>query len=211
MAVSSPHDFFAMAVSVRAECGMALKLFRSTGYSSILSPGETIVAMHPAWLVAATSAWIGFACNVDLWRQLSIGPDAGAGLVRALVLGIFMTAGCALVLSALCWRKTLKPAATVMVFLAALTASTIWGEAVPMDASLMEKRLSSLVLPSWAILLRWQVSALLVGLALLPSVWIWHTRVRRLSGPQQFGMNVKGAVLAAAALVASGLLLRGYV
>jgi len=191
---------------------MALKLFRSTGYSSILSPGETIVATHPGWLVAAISAWIGFACNVELWRQLAIGPEAGAGLVRALVLGIFIGAGCALALSALCWRKTLKPAATLMVLLAALTASTIWAEAMPVDASLLEKRLSSLLLPSWASLLRWQVSALLVGLALVPIVWIWHTRVRRLTGPQQLAANLKGAALAGTVLAAGGfLLLRDFV
>jgi glucan phosphoethanolaminetransferase (alkaline phosphatase superfamily) len=191
---------------------MALKLFRSTGYSSILSPGETQAATHPGWIVAAVSAWIGFVCNVALWRQIAAWPDDGAGLVRAVTLGIFIGAACAIVLSVLGWRKTLKLAATLMLFLAALAASGIWGQALPVDATLMDKRLSSVIVPSWASLLRWQTSALLVGLALLPTVWVWHTRVRRLSGPQQLGVNVQGGVLAGIALAASGfLLLRGVV
>ena len=58
---------------------MSLKLFRSTGYASILSPGETRVATHPGWLMAAVSAWVGFACNVALWRAFVAGwRDLGA-------------------------------------------------------------------------------------------------------------------------------------
>ena len=48
---------------------MSLKLFRSTGYSSILAPGESRVATHPGWVILAISLWIGFACNVALWRE----------------------------------------------------------------------------------------------------------------------------------------------
>ncbi len=191
---------------------MALKLFRSTGYSSILSPGETRLAMHPGWMVAAVSGWIGLVCNVALWRQMWVWPDDGAGLVRAIMLGILVGAVCAVVLSVLGWRKTLKPAATLLIFLAALGASKIWGEALPVDATLLDKGLSSLLLPSWASLLRWQVSALLAALAVVPTVWIWHTRVRRLSGPQQLGVNITGVLLATALAIASGfLLLRGLV
>jgi len=186
---------------------MSLKLFRSTGYSSILSPGETRLAMHPGWMIAAISAWAGFACNVALWRQLRAWPADGSGLVRALALGAFIAAGCALVLSVLGWRKTLKPAGTLILFLAALAACAIWAQALPVDASLLDKRLSSLILPSWASLLGWQVPTLLVGLALVPTVWVWNTSVRRLPGPQQLGVNVAGALLASAVLAACGYLL----
>lgn len=185
---------------------MALRLFRSTGYSSILWPGETTTAMHPGWLVAAVSGWIGFVCNVALWRQLVAWPDDGAGLVRALALGLLIAAGCALILSLLGWRKTLKPAATLLLLLAAMAASRIWGEALPFDVALADKRLSSILLPSWTSLLHWQVSALLMALA-LPVVWVWHTSVRRLSGPQQLGVNITGALLAGVTLGASGFLL----
>ena len=63
---------------------MALKLFRSTGYSSILAPGETRIATHPGWLILAISLWIGFACNVAVWREVRT-LGAGPGLARTLL------------------------------------------------------------------------------------------------------------------------------
>ena len=69
---------------------MTLKLFRSTGYSSILVPGETRVAMHPGWLGMAISLWGGLACNVVLWRALASGSAAATG--RALILALLLAA-----------------------------------------------------------------------------------------------------------------------
>ena len=55
---------------------MSLKLFRSTGYSSILAPGESRVATHPGWVILAISLWIGFACNVAAGPKIwLIGSD----------------------------------------------------------------------------------------------------------------------------------------
>jgi glucan phosphoethanolaminetransferase (alkaline phosphatase superfamily) len=189
----------------RQNATMSLKLFRSTGYESILSPGETRAAMHPGWVIAAISVWAGFACNVALWRELWAGDKAG--LAWALVLGAFIAAVCAVFLSVLGWRKTLKPAATLILFVAALTACAIWGQAIPVDASLLQKRLSTLILPSWASLLRWQVSALLMVLALAPTIWLWNTQVRRLPGPQQLSINMMGILLASILVAGSGFLL----
>jgi glucan phosphoethanolaminetransferase (alkaline phosphatase superfamily) len=185
---------------------MSLKLFRSTGFSSILPPGEARTALHPRWIVLVTSLWAGFVCNVALWRARWALPD-GAGLVRALVLGTFIAAACGTVLSLLGWRKTLKPAATLVLLLAALSASAIWGKALPLDGGVADLRLASLMLPSWASLLRWQVSALLVVLAMAPMVWVWNTRVRRLPGPDQLASNLVGTLASGAVLAASGFLL----
>jgi len=191
---------------------MSLKLFRSTGYASILSPGETQrTTMHPGWVILVASLWAGFACNVALWRDLWASPGA-TGLPHALVLGAFVAAACAGVLSLLGWRRTLKPAATLILFLAALSACAIWGQAQPLDGSFADMRLSALMLPSWASLLRWQVSLLLVGLAVIPAIWVWNAPVRRLAGPDQLTVNIAGMLLALLALAASGfLLLRGLV
>lgn len=183
---------------------MSLKLFRSTGYESILSPGETRLARHPRWIVLGTSGWAGFACNVALWRELWALP-AGAGLAHALVLGTFVAAACATVLSLLGWRKTLKPAATLVLLLAALSAAATWGQASPADGT-AGLHLSNLV-PSWASLLRWQISALLVGMAMAPMLWVWNSSVRRLPGSEQFGSNVIGMLAGGAVLAASGFLL----
>jgi glucan phosphoethanolaminetransferase (alkaline phosphatase superfamily) len=189
---------------------MALKLFRSTGYSSIFAPGQSRVAMHPGWMIAAISAWAGFVCNVALWRELAGAGGDGMGLARALSLGLFISAGCAVVLSVLGWRRTLKPAGTLVLLLAALAACSIWAQVLPVDASLLDKRLSSLILPPWASLLRWQVWALLTVLALAPTVWVWNTKVRRLSANQQLSVTVMGILMGTALLAASAYLLMDF-
>ena len=183
---------------------MSLKLFRSTGFSSLLDAGETRVSMHPRWIIAATSIWAGFVCNVALWRELASG---GSALPQALALGAFVAAVCAVVLSVLGWRKTLKPAATLVLFLAGLAACAIWAQALPVDAGLLEKQLSSLVLPGWASLLHWQVCVLLAALALAPAVWVWRAKVRRLPGPKQLSSNMRCILAAATVLAGSGFLL----
>lgn len=182
---------------------MSLKLFRSTGYSSILVPGETRITKHPGWLVLATSAWIGFACNVALWRSLLSGDPAPAW---ALTAGVFVAAACAFLLSLLGWRRTLKATATLLLLVAAVAAAGIWSQSAPVDASLWGKGPAAL-LPPWASLLGWQVPALLVVLGVLPMLWVWQTQVRRLAGPDQLAANALGMGTAAALMAAAGWLL----
>ena len=172
--------------------------------------GESRVAVHPGWIVAATSLWIGFACNVKLWRELS-GGAGPRGLFDSVALGAFIAADCAIVLSVLGWHKTLKATATLLLVLGALSASAIWVQSLPVDATLAERKLSTLVLPPWTSLLQWQVPVLLAALAVLPTVWVWNTRVRRLPGPQQLNINVIGTLVSCAVLAMSGFLLsRGF-
>jgi glucan phosphoethanolaminetransferase (alkaline phosphatase superfamily) len=186
-----------------------LKLFRSTGYaSSLLVPGETRVAMHPGWMVLAVGLWAGLACNVALWRAAVGTGEDGMGLVQALLLGTFAGAACAAVNSILGWRKTLKPAATVLVAMGALLACGISSQALPVDLGLFDRPLSSLLLSPWASLLHWQVPTLFTVLGVLPVIWIWTRDVRRLSGPHQLRVNLAGMALATCVLAASGYLLR---
>jgi lipid A ethanolaminephosphotransferase len=187
---------------------MSLKLFRSTGYSSILMAGETRVAMHPGWLILFTSLWVGLVCNIDLWHALG-GSTGGGGLGQAFTTGAFAAAAGAIVLSLLGWRKTLKPAALLIVFAAALAASAAWQTAVPADSAAAGMHMSSLPALSWRGLLHWQIGAILAGLALPPAIWICKTRVRRLSGNKQLGVNLTGILAAGAVLAPSGFILFG--
>jgi lipid A ethanolaminephosphotransferase len=186
---------------------MALKLFRSTGYSSILMAGETTrLALHPGWMILAASVWAGFVCNVALWRQVGGAPADGMG--PGLALGLSAAGACGVVLSLFGWRKTLKPTATLILFAVALTATSIWSDGVPIDGALLARSLASLILPSWASVLRWQVMLVLGALALVPVVWMWHTPLRRLPGPEQLSVNIVGSLIGAAVLAVGGWLLR---
>lgn len=182
---------------------MGLKLFRTTGYSTLLMPGEEHVAMHPAWLVLAVSLWLGLACNVELWRVVS--RTAGASLVAALTSAALIAAAAGLVLSLLGWRRTVKAAATLLLFAGALVACGLWVQALPIESlwTLAPRRL----LPSWPNLLRWQVPVLWVVLGLLPALWVWQKQLRRLTGPQQLRSNLVGMAIAGTVLGAGGVLL----
>jgi lipid A ethanolaminephosphotransferase len=181
---------------------MALKLFRSTGHSTLLMPGETRLAPHPGWLVLAASLWLGVVCNVALWRALA---GAGVGSRTALAVGGLLAGGGGVVLSALGWRRTLKPAITVVLFLGALVACGLWVQGLPVE-SLWTQRPRAL-LPPWASLLGWQVPALFAALALLPVAWMWSQPLRRLTGPVQLRANLWGMVLGAAVVGAAYVLL----
>lgn len=186
---------------------MALKLFRSTGYHSILAPGESRVGTHPGWLILATSLWIGFACNIVLWRHLRSLDTGGTSLGRTLLAGAFIAAACATLLSLLGWRRTLKQAATALLLLAALSASSLWVQGIPIDGKLLDRGLRTLLLPPWPGLLRWQFPALLIALGLLPMLWVWQLQVRRLPGPEQLAANAAGMLLGMITLAGSGWLL----
>ena len=159
--------------------------------------------MHPGWLVLAVSVWIGFVCHVALWRAMGSSPSS-TDLARVLLSGAFTTGACATVLSLLGWRRTLKPAATVLLILAAVSAWGIWAEALPLHRQLFDGGLPRLVVPPWPSLLRWQVAALLVTLGLLPLLWVWQTQLRRLPGPQQLAANATGMAMGVALLFATG-------
>ena len=190
---------------MKQNAAMSLKLFRSTGYSSILSAGETRTAMHPGWIILATALWAGFACNVGLWRLVSgtAGVDGG----RTLLWCVFAAAACAVLLSLLGWRRTLKPAASLVLLLAALSACAIWSRGFALNGKLSDLPLASLMFPSWTSLLRWQAIALLVALGAIPMVWVWNARVRRFGGPQQLRVNLIGMATGGALLAATGFAL----
>jgi glucan phosphoethanolaminetransferase (alkaline phosphatase superfamily) len=175
---------------------MALKLFRSTGYSTLLQPGETRVARHPVVVVAAVSLWLGVACNVGLWRLL-LGQESLRDAVAATAL---LAGGSAVVLSLLGWRRTLKLASTVLLLFGALLACGLWAQELPID-SLWEQRPRAL-LPGWTSFLRWQGIVLMLLLAVFPIVALWNLSLRRLQGPAQMRWNLVGAAMGAVLLAA---------
>ena len=172
---------------------MSLKLFRSTGFHSILTPGEARLALHPAKAVAMVAGWVGVACNVRLWQAL-LGGDLQA-LAAALAAAAGLAGAAGLVLSVFGWRRTFKPAATFVLLGAALFAGGILTQGVPPSALVDESTRLSAMLPSWASLFRWQVPTVLVLLGGMPVLWLWNTQLRRLSGPAQTKANLVGAFL----------------
>lgn len=184
---------------------MSLKLFRSTGYSTMLLPGEARLAPSPARAVVAVSAWVALGCNAGLW-QAAVDLDILA-LVRALARSLMLYGIVAATLSLVCWRRTFKPLASTLLVLAAAAAASTWLHRLPSDfVNAAPERL----FPGWAALLDWRVSTLLALLGLVPVLVLWSTQLRRLSGPAQLRANLQGlglgALLAAAGALSVQLL-----
>jgi lipid A ethanolaminephosphotransferase len=174
---------------------MALRLFRTTGYSTLLMPGEARLAPHPAKAGLWASLWLALACNVAVWRVLG----GALELARPALASAAIIAGASgIVFSVLGWRRTLKPAITVALIAAALLACGLWTQQLPIDA--LWRRPPRSLLPSWADFMRWQVLVLVLVLAVVPIVSLWNTSLRRLPGPAQLRANILGVVLFAAVL-----------
>lgn len=181
---------------------MALRLFRTTGYSTLLMPGESRAATHPAKLVLWASLWLGVACNVGVWRFLAGTLDARLAFGSvALIAG-----GSGILLSLLGWRRTLKLAITLALIGGAMVAAGLWNQRLPIETLWLGPPRS--MLPAWTSFMRWQVLALVLVLAVVPIVWLWNHPVRRLSGPVQLQSNITGSVLAALVFGAGLYLLR---
>ena len=174
---------------------MALKLFRSTGYSSLLMPGESRLAPHPLWLVLGASLWLGVVCNVGLWRLVG----GTATDVRSALASVLLLAGAnGLFLSLFGWRSTIRLAVTVALIAGALLACGLWSHQLPIET--LWHGPSRIMLPAWASFLRWQVLLLLLALALVPIVWVWNHSLRRLSAQRQLRSNLLGAIVSALSL-----------
>jgi lipid A ethanolaminephosphotransferase len=181
---------------------MALRLFRTTGYSTLLMPGESRVATHPGMLVLWASLWLGIVANVAVWRWLGGSLDARHALASSLVI---MGASGAL-FSLLGWRRTLKPVITFTLIGAALVAAGLWSQQLPIET--LWQGPPRTLLPSWASFMRLDVLGIVLVLAVVPVVWLWNHAVRRMPGPRQLQSNITGAMLAAIVMACGIFLLR---
>lgn len=166
---------------------MSLKLFRTTGYSTMLLPGEARLAPSPAWAVAAVSAWVALACNVGLWQGM-VDLDI-AVIAQALAQGLVVGGVAGAMLSLVCWRRTFNPLASTLLVLASASAAGTWLHKLP---ATFGHAAPERFFPGWAALLDWRVSTMLAVLGLVPVLVLWGTQLRRLTGPAQLGANVKG-------------------
>lgn len=180
---------------------MALKLFRTTGYSTLLMPGEARLAPHPRRLVLWGSVWLALACNVGIWRFLLQRTDDWRNTVASVLVIGGVTAA---FLSVFGWRRTLKPALTLALLAGALCADGLWSRQLPIEA--LWQGPPATWMPGWASFVRLQGLALMLVLALIPIVATWNAQMRRISGPAQLRANVAGVVLGAL-ILGAGLVL----
>lgn len=157
-------------------------------------------------MVALISLWMATACNVPLWRAVAALPGQGSlrGWLFSIAFVLIVAAGNTALLSLLAWRFTLKPAATVLVLMAAFGAYFMMTYGIVIDASMLTNVLQTDVHEAGD-LLSWRMPITVLVLAGPPLLWLYKRPVRRLSTLRLLGHNA--LLLAVAIAVVVGCLM----
>jgi glucan phosphoethanolaminetransferase (alkaline phosphatase superfamily) len=180
---------------------MGLRLFHITEFAqSRLSPAAQRESRHPAPLLLLASLWVAIVGNLPLWRELARLPmDSGPLLWVGLCFGLLTTAVLGIVLSLLNWPGVLRSIITVLLWLVALNTLLLWAghgalqlnlQPAVWKAALVQLR----ALPTWQLLLGFGL------LAVVPSLWLWHIRVKRVALLARLPQNALLAVIFAGLL-----------
>lgn len=200
---------------------MGLKLFRSTGHSSLLDTRTAAAWNHHAWqhkaapagrnplmLLVIVSVWLATIGNWALWRTLArlgqmntVGDYAFAAAFAVIIFG-----GIGFVTALLAWRRSIKWVLIIWLLMAALGMHFMLTYGIVIDDTMIVNVLQTN--PSETRdLLNFRMLIVLLSVAGLPILWLWRQPVRRLTWLQQGGRNiafmVMCAVLAAVALLMS--------
>ncbi|MDQ3060206.1 MAG: phosphoethanolamine--lipid A transferase [Pseudomonadota bacterium] len=162
--------------------------------------------MRPLWLVMLVSVWIATAGNIALWRTLAHLPglSGGQAVILGVALGLVIALASAGLLSLLAWRWTLKPAITLFLVSAAFGAYFMLTYGVVIDKTMMVNALQTDGRETRD-LLNWRLAATVLGLAVLPGVWVWRQKVSR-PGLARQALNNSLSVAGACALLVLVLL-----
>jgi lipid A ethanolaminephosphotransferase len=160
----------------------------STFFGSVATPSQR--ALHPAWAVVLISVWLATVCNLPLWRKVAMLPGQGSlrGWGFALAFVLIVAAGNAALLSLLAWRLTFKPAATVLLLMAALGAYFMMAYGIVIDASMLTNVLQTDLHESRD-LLTWRLPVTVLALAAPPLLWLYPCRLRCLGAWRQLWHN----------------------
>ena len=162
---------------------------------------------NPVTLAVLASLWLASVCNWPLWRALLGLPEMHSlrGSVFMLSLGLMIAALVTVVLAALAWRHSIKPAIAMLVLAAAFGAHFMGSYGVVIDPTMMVNVLNTDVHETRDLLnLR-----LLVGVAVLagvPLLFLWRTRVADAPMAAQAVRNAVALVTALTLLVSLAVL-----
>jgi lipid A ethanolaminephosphotransferase len=164
-----------------------------------LSPAVSVRARRPIQAVWLIALWLAGPGNLPLWQRIFALDDTLAHRLALLAgLGLVVASATAAMLSLLAWPRVFRPAATMLVLVAAFNTHFMWQYGVVIDPTMMAN-----VAQTDAREVRDLLSLRLVATALLvagpPLWWLWRHPIAARPWWSQTGRNV--------ASVATGLLL----
>ncbi len=188
---------------------MGLKLFRSTGHSSLLDTQtaaawqkqarQSTMGRNPVALLAAVSLWLATVGNWALWRELgrlgqlqSVGGYAFAVAFACIIFGALCVLG-----ALLAWRRSIKPVLVILCLAAALGMHFMLSYGVVIDTTMIVNVLQTDPRETRD-LLSWKMLLTVLVVAGLPSLWLWRQNVQGLPWPKQALRNVVFGLFACA-------------
>jgi lipid A ethanolaminephosphotransferase len=164
--------------------------------------------IHPNWAILLASIWLATLGNLALWRELIRLPEMND--LRALWFGVsfalLIVGLICILLSLLCWRKTIKPVISIFLVVAALGGYFMLSYGVVIDNAMIVNVLQTDLRESRD-LFSWKMVFILVIFALIPMGLLWRTQIKRLTVLRQIGENalllVCGIVLAVVAVLSN--------
>ena len=142
-------------------------------------------------VVILSSLWLAVLGNLALWKTLMGLPDltgwhgVGFGVAFALIIACMVT----VVLSLFAWRLTLKPAVTLLLLLAAFATHYMLMYGVVVDTPMLINVLQTDTREARD-QLSWRLLFTVLGLAVLPMVWLWRQRISTVGFGKQLLRNV---------------------
>lgn len=162
----------------------------------------------PWWHVWLLAFWLAVPGNLPLWqRVVSLTADSAHQTVQLFALGLLVLGLTAGLLYLLNWPRTFRPAATLLVLIAAFNSYFMCQYRVVIDTTMLANVAHTDArevrdLMSWTLPV---VVAVVAGPALW---WIWRRSPRRQVSLRQLGRNLAGMAVAVA--VAATALMAGY-
>ena len=154
-------------------------------------------------LVIVASLWLAVLGNLALWKNLLVLPDltgwhgVGFGVAFALIIACVVTT----LLSLFAWRFTLKPVITLLLLLAAFATHYMLMYGVVVDTPMLVNVLQTDTREARD-QLSWQLLGTVMGLAILPIIWLWRQPMTTQPFTQQLLRN--GGLFAGALILAFG-------
>lgn len=158
--------------------------------------------VHAVWLIAL---WLAGPGNLPLWQRIFALDDTLAHRLTLLAgLGLVVAAASAALLSLVAWPRVFRPAATLLVLVAAFNTHFMWQYGVVMDPTMLAN-----VAHTDAREVRDLLSLRLLGTVLLvagpPLWWLWRRPIAARPWWSQTGRNVAGVALGLLLVVGAGL------
>lgn len=159
--------------------------------------------IHPQWLVLAACVWMTCAGNRALWSKLAelglMTNLSGWGFVAALS-GLLLAALFGLV-SLLAWKRSLKPALTVLLTVTAVASYFMTNYGIVIDPSMLTNVVQTDVREAGA-LLNFGLVIQLVLIAWIPAWLIWRQPVAYEKAGKQPLRNIAAVALSLLTIVA---------